>query len=71
MVEGDLKTVISIRKNTGIPMGNVSFPSLMVKGLMQTMESEERLQLPFKPEVVQVLLKNALCVKGPVTFFAL
>ena len=71
MVKGDLKAVMSFRKNSGKPIGNVPFASLVVKGLLKTMESEERLKLPFEPEVVQVLLKNALCVKGPVTFVAL
>ena len=71
MVEGDLKAVMSFRRNAGKPIGNIPFASLVVKGLLKTMESEERLKLPFEPEVVQVLLKNALSVKGPITFVAL
>ena len=44
----------------------------MVSGLFKTIESEERLKLPFEPEVVQVLLKNALTVQDkPVSFVAL
>ena len=35
---------------------------------MQAMESEECLQLPFKPEIVHVLLKHSSCVQGPASF---
>ena len=71
MVEGNLKAVMSFWRNAGKPLGNIPFASLVVKGLLKTMESEERVCLPFEPEVVQVLLKNALSVQGPTDFVSL
>ena len=61
MVEGDLKAVMSFWHNAGKPLGNIPFASLVVKGLLKTMEAEELVRLPFEPKVVQVLIKNALC----------
>ena len=37
MVEGDLKAVMSFRRNAGKPLGNIPFASLVVKGLLKTM----------------------------------
>ena len=52
VVEADLKAVMSFRKNANKSIGNIPFAGLVVKGLLKTMESEERLKLPFEPEVV-------------------
>ena len=68
MVECDFKTVLSIRKHSGTNVCNVPFPNLVVRGLMQAIESEEFLQLPFEPEIVHVLLKHSSCVQGPTSF---
>ena len=71
MVESDFKTVLSIRKHSGTNVCNVPFPHLVVRGLMQAIESEELLQLPFDPEIVHILLKHSPCVQGLASFLVL
>ena len=69
-VKGEFKSVLSIRKHSKSEVCNVPFPDLVVRGLMQAMETEELLQLPFDPEIVHVLLKHSPCVQGPASFLA-
>ena len=47
VVEADLKAVMSFRRNANKPIGNIPCAGLVVKGLLKTMESEEKLMLPF------------------------
>ena len=56
-VKGDLKSVLSVRKHSKSEVANVHHPDLLVRGLLQAMETEELLQLPFDPEILYVLLK--------------
>ena len=45
-------------------------PDLLVRGLLQAMETEELMQLPFDPEILYVLLKYSPCLQGQVSFLA-
>ena len=69
-VKGEFRSVLSVRKHSKSEVCNVPYPDLMVRGLVQAMETEELLQLPFDPEIIYVLLKHSPCLQGQVSFLA-